>query len=69
MPKWNTGNESAAEYLINIAVHYLKAYDIDGWRLDVSDEVSHTFWREFRKAVKMQERCNYSRGKLAQCLL
>ena len=52
MPKWNTGNESAAEYLINIAVHYLKAYDIDGWRLDVSDEVSHAFWREFRKAVK-----------------
>lgn len=25
---------------------------IDGWRLDVSDEVSHDFWRRFRKEVK-----------------
>ncbi|MGN1295790.1 MAG: alpha-amylase family glycosyl hydrolase, partial [Bacilli bacterium] len=27
-------------------------FDIDGWRLDVSDEVSHSFWKEFRKHVK-----------------
>ena len=35
-----------------MATHYIKAYDIDGWRLDVSDEISHDFWRKFRKAVK-----------------
>ncbi len=32
--------------------YWIENYDIDGWRLDVSNEVSHDFWREFRKAVK-----------------
>ena len=29
--------------------------DIDGWRLDVADEVSHDFWRMFRRAVKAKK--------------
>ncbi len=52
MPKWNTSNEEVQQYLIDIGTHYLEEYDIDGWRLDVSDEVSHDFWRSFRKAVR-----------------
>ncbi len=52
MPKWNTSNEKVQEYLISIALYYIKEFDIDGWRLDVSDEISHSFWRRFRKAVK-----------------
>lgn len=52
MPKFNTSNEGAQQFLIDIACHYINEYDIDGWRLDVSDEVSHDFWRKFRKAVK-----------------
>ena len=52
MPKLNTSNPRVQEYLIGIGCHYLKEYGIDGWRLDVSDEVSHDFWRAFRKAIK-----------------
>ena len=26
--------------------------DIDGWRLDVADEVASSFWREFRRKLK-----------------
>ena len=52
MPKWNTSNPEVQDYLISIAVHWIKEYHIDGWRLDVSDEVSHYFWRRFRRAVK-----------------
>ncbi|WP_026512258.1 glycoside hydrolase family 13 protein [Butyrivibrio sp. LC3010] len=52
MPKWNTSNEEVQEYLISIATYYINEFDIDGWRLDVSDEVSHDFWRRFRKDVK-----------------
>ena len=52
MPKWNTSNPEVQDYLIRIAVHWIKEYHIDGWRLDVSDEVSHHFWRKFRQAVK-----------------
>lgn len=51
MPKWNTSNKKVREYLINIAVEYIKS-GFDGLRLDVADEVSHTMWRELRKAVK-----------------
>lgn len=52
MPKWNTSNPEVQDFLIDIAVHWIKEYHIDGWRLDVSDEVSHAFWRRFRHAVK-----------------
>lgn len=52
MPKFNTSNPQVQEYLREIAVYWVKNFDIDGWRLDVSDEVSHDFWRVLRKAVK-----------------
>lgn len=52
MPKFNTSNGEVQKFLIDVAVHWIKEYDIDGWRLDVSDEVSHDFWRKFRAAVK-----------------
>lgn len=54
MPKLDTSNPKVREFLIGIALHYIKEYHIDGWRLDVSDEVSHDFWREFRRAVKKE---------------
>ena len=52
MPKFNTSNPEVCQFLISVAVYWIKEFDIDGWRLDVSDEVSHDFWRQFRKAVK-----------------
>lgn len=52
MPKWRTGNPKVEAYLLDIAAYWIENYDIDGWRLDVSNEVSHDFWRKFRKLVK-----------------
>ena len=52
MPKWNTSNKAVQEYLVGIATYWIEKYNIDGWRLDVSDEISHEFWRDFRRAVK-----------------
>lgn len=52
MPKFNTSNPDVARFLIDIALYWIREYDIDGWRLDVSDEVSHHFWRQFRQEVK-----------------
>lgn len=54
MPKWNTSNEAVQGYLLEIALHWMRECGIDGWRLDVADEVSHDFWRRFRKAVKRE---------------
>ena len=52
MPKLNTSNKEVQNYLINIGSYWIKEFDIDGWRLDVSDEVSHEFWRLFRLKIK-----------------
>lgn len=52
MPKLNTANPEVREYLLKVAEYWIKEVGIDGWRLDVCDEVDHYFWREFRKTVK-----------------
>ncbi|QFJ54478.1 glycoside hydrolase family 13 protein [Pseudobutyrivibrio xylanivorans] len=52
MPKLNTACPGVQEFLLDIATYWIDVADIDGWRLDVADEVSHDFWRSFRKAVK-----------------
>ncbi len=55
MPKWNTSNPAVQAYLIDVGLYWIREFDIDGWRLDVSDEVSHDFWRQFRRAVKAEK--------------
>jgi len=52
MPKLNSANPELAEYLLQVAVHWIREAGIDGWRLDVADEVGHRFWRAFRERVK-----------------
>ncbi|MFW5894586.1 MAG: alpha amylase N-terminal ig-like domain-containing protein [Bacillota bacterium] len=52
MPKLNADHPDLKQYLINVAKYWIEAFDIDGWRLDVSNEISHDFWRDFRKSVK-----------------
>ena len=52
MPKINTSNEKVQKYLIDVGKYWIEKFDIDGWRLDVSDEISHDFWRAFRKEIK-----------------
>lgn len=52
MPKLNTANPAVQKFLLQIGEYYIREYDIDGWRLDVSDEISHEFWRKFRSMVK-----------------
>ncbi len=52
MPKLNTNNQGLQDFLLDIAAYWIEEYEIDGWRLDVSDEVSHSFWRRFRNKVK-----------------
>ncbi|MGF1739971.1 glycoside hydrolase family 13 protein [Vibrio profundum] len=52
MPKLNTENEECRAYLLDVARHWVEEFDIDGWRLDVANEVDHEFWRDFRKVVK-----------------
>lgn len=52
MPKLNTSNPEVREYLLKVGEYWVKEVGIDGWRLDVCDEVDHDFWRAFKKVVK-----------------
>lgn len=52
MPKLNTNNPDVKEYLLEIGRYWVKEFGIDGWRLDVANEVDHAFWREFRTEIK-----------------
>ncbi len=52
MPKLNADHPELKQYLLNVATYWIETFDIDGWRLDVSNEVSHAFWRDFRDRVK-----------------
>ena len=63
MPKLNTNNPIMKEYLLDVAKFWIEKYDIDGWRLDVSNEVSHKFWRDFRTTVKKAKKETYIVGE------
>jgi len=52
MPKLNLDNPETREYFIQVACYWLKECNIDGWRLDVADEISHNYWKYFRKRIR-----------------
>lgn len=51
MPKLNTANPETRDYLLDIVAYWTRM-GIDGWRLDVANEVNMDFWRSFRRVVK-----------------
>lgn len=52
MPKMNFENDEVIEYFLEVGRYWIEEYGIDGWRLDVANEVSHEFWRLFRREMK-----------------
>ena len=64
MPKLNTANPEVQKYLLEIATYWIREFDIDGWRLDVANEVDHHFWKEFHQAVLKQKEDLYILGEI-----
>lgn len=54
MPKLNLENPETGDYFVDVALYWLRTAHIDGWRLDVGDEVSHRYWYKFRAAIKAE---------------
>ncbi len=52
MPKVRVMHPKMKAYFLEVATYWIETFDIDGWRLDVSNEIPHAFWRAFRKVVK-----------------
>ncbi len=51
LPKLMVDNPEVKAYLFDVA-RYWTSMGIDGWRLDVPNEIPHDFWIEWRKLVK-----------------
>ncbi len=52
LPKFNTTNPRVREYIFRVARYWLEQ-GIDGWRLDVPNEIDDDgFWKDFRDTVK-----------------
>ncbi|MGF7049351.1 glycosidase [Paenibacillus sp. DS2015] len=52
MPKLRTSNPSVQQYIFDIVSFWQKESGIDGWRIDVADEVEISFLRELKTSVK-----------------
>ncbi len=52
LPKFNHENAQVREYIMRVAEYWIQE-GIDGWRLDVPNEVvAQGFWQQFRERVK-----------------
>lgn len=52
LPRLDTDNATVREFIMGVAEHWLRK-GIDGWRLDVPEEITATgFWEEFRRRVR-----------------
>lgn len=66
MPKWNTENDRVIDYLTGCAEAWTREFQIDAWRLDVPDEVSMKFLREFRRRIRQSASDVYIIGEIWQ---
>lgn len=52
MPKLNSSNPEVREYFVEVGRYWIEKFHVDGWRLDVANEVDRDFWRAFKKATR-----------------
>ncbi|MEW8959605.1 MAG: glycoside hydrolase family 13 protein [Moorella sp. (in: firmicutes)] len=64
LPKLKVENPEVREYLLGVGTYWLREAGIDGWRLDVPNEVEPSFWREFRRQVKETKADAYIVGEI-----
>ena len=52
MPSINLADPGARRYFLDVAAHWVREFDIDGWRMDVAREVERSFWVDCRRVVR-----------------
>ena len=64
LPKLNTVNIEVRKFIFGVARYWLEL-GIDGWRLDVPNEIDDdSFWAEFRRVVRSVNRDAYLVGEI-----
>ena len=51
MPKLNSSNPEERAYFMEVCRYWIREFKVDGWRLDVANEVDRGFWRDFRRVA------------------
>jgi cyclomaltodextrinase len=52
MPKLNSNDYLENDYFVCVGKYFIEKFSIDGFRLDVANEVSHTFWERFKYELR-----------------
>lgn len=52
LPEFNNENQEVRAYFWDVTRYWMEEVGVDGWRLDVANEVSHEYWCEWRALVK-----------------
>lgn len=55
LPKVNILNGATEKYFLSIPTFWQSKASVEGWRLDVGNEVPHEYWQAFRKVVKAKD--------------
>lgn len=55
MPKTDTSCPEMRDYFCKVGAYWVREFDVDGWRLDVANEMDDGFLRAFREAVKREK--------------
>ncbi len=64
LPKFNVDNPQTREFLISVGEYWINR-GIDGWRLDVPEEITtEGFWEEFRERVRANNPDAYLVGEI-----
>lgn len=63
LPKLNVTNPAVTQFLLKTVQTWQKQAHIDGWRLDVANEVAPSFWRTFRVTLKNNNPETYILGE------
>lgn len=64
MPEWNHRNPDVCEYLFSVVRHWIRAYKIDGWRLDTTEYLPPNFVRSIRRVAKEENPDAYVLGEV-----
>lgn len=64
MPEWNHKNPKVREYLLSVVRHWIREYEIDGWRLDTVEYLPPDFVRDIYRTAKEESPAIYILGEV-----
>jgi len=64
MPKLRTSEPALRDLICRVGRFWVEEFGVDGWRLDVANEVDHAMWRAFRTSVRSANRETFLLGEI-----